>query len=49
MVSVYLVMYLVAGICFGLAVGKTRRQISLLSLGMLVWVLVETLRTAQRL
>ena len=50
MTAVYLILLVGAAVCFGLeAAGVTTRRLFLLALGLLLWVLVPLLQTAQRL
>ena len=50
MVVLYLLLLLVAAVCFGLAAFNfSHRRLNLLALGLLAWVLVPLLQTLVRL
>lgn len=49
MTVLYLLLYLLAGVFFGLAAGRVRPRIDFLALGLLCWVIVPLLQTAQKL
>ena len=44
----FLLLYLLAGVCFGLAAGRVRSKFDLLALGLLLWVAVPFIQTLQR-
>jgi drug/metabolite transporter (DMT)-like permease len=53
--TLYLILLIVAGVCFALAtvmtpaVGNPRRPLNLVAAGLLFWVLVPLIQTADRL
>lgn len=49
MTVLFLILYLLAGVCFGLAAGRVVHRADFLALGLLCWVLVEIIQTGTRL
>lgn len=49
MTTLYLLLYLLAGVFFGLAAGRVNARLDFLALGLLVWVLVSLLQTFDKL
>jgi hypothetical protein len=49
MTVIYLLLLLLAGVFFGLAAGRVYSRIDWLALGLLCWVLVPLLQTANRM
>jgi hypothetical protein len=49
MVVVFLLLLLLAAVCFGLATAGVPARINLLALGLLFWVLVEIIKVANHL
>lgn len=45
----FLMLYLLAGVCFGLAASKEPRRYNFLALGLLLWVLVDIIKAATHL
>lgn len=48
MTVLYLLLYLLAGVFFGLAAGRVRHRVDFIALGLLAWVLVNIIQTAQK-
>lgn len=47
---VYFILLLLAGVCFGLAAGRTDvRRVDLIATGLLLWVIVEIIQQGHRL
>jgi hypothetical protein len=49
MIAIYLLLYLLAGIFFGLAAGRVTHRIDFLALGLLSWVTVFIIQTLVKL
>ncbi len=49
MLALYLFLYLLAGIFFGLAAGNVKSRFNFLALGLLCWVVVEVIQTFQKI
>lgn len=49
MTVLFLLLYLLAGVFFGLAAARVNARVHLLSLGLFCWVLVDVIRTATNL
>lgn len=50
MQELYFVLYLLAGVCFGLAAGGVfHKRVNFLAFGLLFWVVVEVIQTFQKL
>ena len=50
MEPMFLLLYLLAGVCFGLAAGSvTRGRVNFVGLGLLFWVVVEVVQSAMKL
>lgn len=49
MVVIFLLLLIFAAVCFGLAAANVPVRINLIALGLLLWVLVEIIKIAQRL
>lgn len=49
MVVIFLFLLLFAAVCFGLAAANVPVKINLVALGLLLWVLVEIIKVAERL
>lgn len=49
MTPLFLILYLLAGVCFGLAAGHVKSRLDFLALGLLAWVLVPLIQTLEKL
>lgn len=49
MIALFLLLYLLAGVFFGLAAGRVTHRVDWLALGLLCWVAVDIIKTLQRL
>lgn len=49
MTVLFLLLYLLAGVCFGLAAGRVAHKYDFLALGLLLWVAVDIIKTAANL
>ena len=50
MTALFLLLYILAGVFFGLAAGRVAaRRVDFLALGLLAWVVVEVLQTLTKL
>lgn len=44
----YLILFLLAGVCFGLAAGRVNHKVDFLALGLMLWVSVHFIQTLQK-
>lgn len=49
MTTLYLLLYLLAGVFFGLAAGRVSARLDFVALGLLAWVLVPLIQTFDKL
>lgn len=49
LIVLFFILYLLAGVCFGLAAGRVKNRVDFLALGLLLFVLVPLIQTAQKL
>lgn len=49
MLTIYLILYILAGVFFGLAAGRVTHKVDYLALGLFCFAAVEVIQTAQKL
>lgn len=49
MTILYFILLLLAGVAFGLSAARAQARVEFLSLGLLLWVLVDLIKVAQNL